>query len=260
MPTVSPVASSFQAAFQKAKRKRLPAPASPPPGTYNPQYDAQARAQQRQYDDLLQNFGIGKTRAQNDLTLALGNLNQSQQNALSDLGTSHDRNLQDLTTNQQYAAQDHATALDALNRNYATLAGRQAEGAIRSGVESAGILAQAIARRNANKANDQAPIDTAYGRQQAAATTAENRINQDYTTNVGRTQQDAQQRQDALKLAFDRAFGPSGDNVLQIARAGRDLTAGNLDLTSQKWYDATANGYAPLVRAINRKKKKVSIV
>lgn len=249
--------TNFQGAFAKARRKRgLPAPAAPPEGTYDPQFDAQGRNLQRSYDDLLQNFGIGKQRSQDDLNLALGNLDTSKTNALTDLNVNRERQLQDLGQQSQYATEDHAAALDALGRKYTVLGHQQEQAARHAGVESQGILAQSLAKRAANRGIEQQPIDTNFTRSQMGIATGEQRLGEDYSTNTARTTQDASQRSDALKLAFDRAFGPSGDNVLNLSRAGRDLNAGLLDINSSKWYGATANGYAP---PPTRRRRKAAI-
>lgn len=185
-------------------------------GTYDPTLDAQGRGLQRSYDDLLQNFNIDKTRATDDLKLALA----------------------DTATSQQRLNQDHATALANINRNYGDLAVRQAEGALKANVESPGLLARALARRQANARLDTQGVDTSF-----------NRATEDTTKHT-----------DALKLAFDRAFGPSGDNVVNLSRAGRDLVAGQSDLNAQRWYAATANGYVPAPRIPRRKTRRQVIV
>lgn len=239
-----------------AKRRRAQTPANPPPGTYDPTIDATGRNNQRSYDDTLQNFAIGSQRAKDDLGIALGNIGTSQQNSLSDLSTGHDRSLADLLSGRDRNAADHQTALADLARNYSMLADKQGQAARQANVESGGILAQALAKRQANQAHDQAPIDTAFNRSLADSTTAEQRIGQDYATNTGRVNQGATNQSDAVKLAFDRAYGANGDQALNVSRAGRNLVAGNLDLSNQRWYQAAAMGYSPVQQ---RRRKQVIV-
>lgn len=247
------MASSFTSALTKAKKKKKhSAPADPPAGTYDPLYDAQGRQNQRGYDDLLQDFGISKQRATDDLGISLGNLGQEKANTLADLDTSHTRNLAALLTGRTRATEDYQRAGQDLGRQYGVLAHRQTGAARQAHADSAGILAQSLRKRLANQALDQGRLDTSYHRQQADSTTAEQQTNEDYTRGTTRTEENATNRGDALKLAFDRAFGPSGDNVLNLGRAGRDLVQGGLDLNAQKWYSAVANGYTPPTRRKRR--------
>lgn len=228
----------------KARKKRR-SPVNPPAGSYNPVYDAEGRKLQRGYDDLTQDFTRGKTRDQDDLLIALGQLDRSKADALADLGQGKDRNLADLLLNRTRGEEDFKNASLGLDRRYASLRTQQDQTARRAGVESTGILEQAIAARQRNRSLDQAPLDLAHQRNLADSTTAEGRIGEDYSRGVARTGAEAGDRRSALTLAFERLWGTGGDREIDLARAGRDLTAGKLDLSGAKWYEATANGYAP---------------
>lgn len=243
--------------IKKAQKKRRRLPSEPPPGTYDPTIDATQRQNQRGYDDLLQDFAIGKQRGQSDLDIALGNLGTDKTNALEDLTTSRDRNLADLITGRTRAGEDHTAALGTLAHNYDVLANKQGQQARQAQVESKGILAQALAKRAANQARDQAPIDTAYARQMQDSALSESRLGEDFTRGTARTEQGATSQSDALKLAFDRAYGPGGENAVRISRAGRDLVAGNLDLSNMRWFQAAQMGYSP---TIPKKKTKKQVI
>jgi hypothetical protein len=209
------VAFTAQSISRAKKKRRNPQlPATPPPGTFDPALSAQGRTNQRSYDDLLQDFAVGKQRSQDDLKLALAN---------QALGTQH-------------LGEDRTTALANLDRGYTGLAHRQSEHALQGNVESAGLLAQSLANRMAARTQAQQPIDTSYNR----------------------ALEGAKQRTDALKLGFERLYGRSGTNVVRVARAGRDLVAGGLDLANQEWYQAAQLGYSPTIP--KRKTKRQVIV
>lgn len=214
-------------------------------GFYDPQIDSQERGLQRGYDDLTQDFGRGKTRAQDDLLLALGQTDRSSGEALEDLGRSKDRNLAEILSARQRGDEDYGRAIQGLDRRYASLANEQGQAARRAGVESGGILAQSLAARQRNRALDQQPLDISRQRQQADLTTAEQELQDDYSRGVSRTGSEVDERKGALTLAFERLWGAGGDQEIGLSRAGRDLTAGKLDLSGSRWYQAAANGYVP---------------
>lgn len=230
--------------------------ANPPEGTYNPQYDAQQGQIQRQYADMGQDYTVGKTRAQDDFQTALGDLGTSRDQALQDVNSSSGRSLADIATARTRAGENLSTALGTVQHNYTVLAGRQAEGARHANVESAGILAEAAAARQANQARDVAPIQTSYDRTIADLGTQGQRVNEDTSTQTGRIGQSYDRNTSKLALAVDRAYGAQGDQTINLARAGRDLNANKLDLSAGRWYDAVANGYAPAPK----KKRKVPVI
>lgn len=232
-------------AIAKAKRKRRAAPADPPFGTYDPQLDATGRSNQRGYDDYRQDYQIGSTRGQDDLLIALGQNTRGTQNELADLTTGRDRSLADLLRNRGRATEDHTTALGDLDRSYATLANRQGQNARRAHVEGPGIMAQALAKRTENRALDQKPIDTSFNRYLEDSKTSQGRIGEDFARGTSRVNEASQENQAALNLGFDRLWGSTGTNTLGLARAGRDVEAGNLDLSQQRWWQAAAAGYSP---------------
>jgi hypothetical protein len=220
-------------AIARAQRGRR-APVNPPPGTYDPVIDSTVRQNKRQYEDTSQDFTVGQTRAQDDLAVAL-----------QQLGLSENRNMEDLGVSRSRAAEDHSRSLSDLVLRYTRLGRSQAEGDRHAGVVSAGILSQQAAIRAANQARDQQPIDQAYSR-----------FNEDAGRSQGRLQQDAGSRAQELNLDFSRLWDPkSGDNVIRLQRAGRDLQDANLDASGQRWYQATAGGYSP-----PKKKRRTLIV
>lgn len=229
-----------------SRRAASRASAGPPPGSYDPTIDANIRAGKRNYNDLSGDFGVGQTRAQDDLAYALSQLGQSKSETLADATTGHNRTLADIATSRDRAGADYGTSLANLALNYQRLGRKQGEAARVAHVESSGILAQSAAARAANQARDKAPIDLSYSRFSQDSAQSQDRANQDYATNTGRVGTHAADQAGRLNLDFSRLWDPqAGDNVLKVQRAGRDLASGTLDATKLKWYQATANGYSP---------------
>lgn len=201
--------------------KPFKAPTNPPPGTYDPAIDAQVRASGRGLGDLEQDYNVNKTRAQDDYLTATG-----------DLTTSHDRSLADLIAARTRGTDDYHSSLAALDRNYAILGNNQKQGANASGVLHGSALVQALHKRQANEAIDRQPIDTNYNRFIADSTTAEGRINSDFSENLGK-----------LGLGLDRTYGDQGDQTIGLARAGRENTQLGIDATEARWGQAAGTGY-----------------
>jgi hypothetical protein len=178
------------------------------------------------YDPALSAQGRSAQRSYDDL---LQNLAIGKQRSQDDLKLA----LANVATGTQRLGEDRTTALANLDRNYTALAHRQSEHALQGNVQSAGLLAQSLQSRMAARTQAQQPIDTSYSR----------------------ALEDAKRRSDALKLGFERLYGKSGTNVVNVARAGRDLTAGKLDIAGEKWWQAAQLGYAPAAPARIPKRK-----
>jgi hypothetical protein len=181
---------------------------TPPTGSYDPALDAQLGAANR----------------------GLFDQGQDTQTQRERLGTDYNLQRGDLITAEDRATQDHQRALDMLTRNYSQLANRQAQGQARAGVMGGGAVLQAAAKRAANRALEQAPIDTAYSRFTADNQSAQGRL--------------------ALQMAPPDAGNPLGGRAFQdlntgFTRAQREGSQFGLDTAAEKAYQASGAGWEP---------------
>jgi hypothetical protein len=238
------------ASIQKAqKRKQSVAPSLPPLGSYDPSLLLQYGANNRAAQNAQGQYDLGQAQAQDNFGIQTGRVDQSLANNLTDLGTSKDRSLADLLTNRDRNQQDYTTASQGLDRRYAQLGRVQGEHARQQHIEGGGILAQSLAKRQANRALDQQPLDTSLQRSLADSTTAQSRLGQDYTTNTGRAGQAAATSKADLALALARGYGsgtggnPLGTQTLNLTQTQNDALGGNLDLSGVAYGQAAANGF-----------------
>jgi hypothetical protein len=181
---------------------------TPPTGSYDPALDAQVGAAGR----------------------GLSDLGQDTQRQRERLGTDYNLQRGDLQTAEQRATADHQRALDMLTRNYSQLANRQAQGQARAGVLGGGAVLQAAAKRAANKALEQQPIDTSFQRYSADNESAQGRL--------------------ALQMAPPDAGNPLGGRAFQDlgttqARAQRENQFFGLDTAAEKAFQASGAGWDP---------------
>jgi hypothetical protein len=230
LPQVSPAAAAFQAAnpeaaqlwngyqnlpkysAEEARRRALHppkkpvTPVRPPAGTYDPALDAARRAAARGYRDVKQDTRTAGTRAAEDFQFGQDDVNRAY-----------------TRTGEDYASN---TAM--LRRQYDILAGRQQEQANVSGVISGGALLEAAAKRRANQAVEQAPLDTGYQR-------------------AGQEHDLAIQR---LGVGFQRGVTDRGT---ALTRAGREDRAFGLDTAAERLYQASQAGWVPPRKPRRRK-------
>lgn len=231
-------------AFRISPRRRRTATA-PPPGTYDPTYLAQIRQGQRAYDDYQQDYGVGKTRAEDDYLSAISELTTGRDQNLQDLETGRGRNLSDLLRSRTRATEDFGLATSDIARRYQQLGDKQMQSARRANVEGPGILRQSLEARQANQGRDQAGLGRNLARFMEDSQLSESRLGEDFTRQSSRVGADTSRQADRLSLALERAYGVGGDQTIGLARAGRNQEALRQDLTGQMWYDAVRNGYAP---------------
>jgi hypothetical protein len=241
-------------------------PPPPPAGSYDPALDAQTGQVGRGLFDLGQDIGwdpahgvLGTQplRAAEDYGIGRGELLRQQGYGQQDLTTARDRGLADIGTQRQQVTDDHTRNLEMLARSYRQLAGRQGQQANAMGVLQGGALLQAAAKRQANQAVDQQPIDTAYGRAIGGLDTAQARTNENFTTGQARLGENTDYGlgQLALQMAppdANNLAGPQGrqfqDFATQYNRAQREGAAFGLDVQGQKAYQAAGAGWAPPAR------------
>lgn len=195
-----------------------PTTVTPPAGQYDPALDAQKRAGDRGLAQLLQDLATQGSRAESQLAIDKGQINQGADWSLADLLTGHNRE-----------GQDYGNATKDLGTQYQRLGQSQAGRAVQSGLQGGGTFAAALAARNANQSHDQAGLDLAH-----------NRAWEDYWTQTGRvTTTRDQQLADA-----DRLYGYG---VTDRATAGQRAQDENVffgqDIGAQKQYQAGQAGW-----------------
>jgi hypothetical protein len=205
-------------------------PPSPPTGSYDPALDAQRRAASRGLQDTEADTGIANTRDTVDYGLNRDDVLRAQTRGLENLTTSRDRGYGDV---------DRQVAV--LQRGYQTLAGNQRQQFQAHGLAYGGAALQAAAKRQANEAFDQQPLDVARAR-----------IGEDFTRQSARLGEDAglQLGRLALDYAPPDAANPLGgrrfqDRTTALTRAQREDAAFGLDIGQEKVFQATQGGWVP---------------
>jgi hypothetical protein len=205
-------------------------PPPPPTGSYDPALDAQRRAASRGLQDTEADTGIANTRDTVDYGLNRDDVLRAQTRGLEDLTTSRDRGYGDV---------DRQVAV--LQRGYQTLAGNQRQQFQAHGLAYGGAALQAAAKRQANEAFDQQPLDVARAR-----------IGEDFTRQSARLGEDAglQLGRLALDYAPPDAANPLGgrrfqDRTTALTRAQREDAAFGLDIGQEKVFQATQGGWVP---------------
>lgn len=177
-----------------------------PTGSYDPTLDAQLGQSQRGLGDLRQDTETANTRDTVDYGFQQDTLKQQRDRQFADL----DRQVQ------------------ALQRGYSRLGGRQTESVNAAGLLRGGAMLQAAAKRQANEVIDRQPIETARAR-------------------VAEDTDQALQRL-ALDYAPPSADNPLGgrrfqDRTTALTRGEREGAQFGIDVNNQKLYQASQVGY-----------------
>lgn len=217
-----------------------PTTVTPPAGFYDPALDAQQRAGDRGLAQMLQDLGKAGTRADDQLRVDKGQINQGADWSLADLLTGKNREGEDYSTATGRAGEDHSTNLATIGRNYQRLGSSQAGSAVQAGVGSGGTFAAAKAARDTNQGLETTAENTGFNRSTADMLTQHNRSGEDYTTQKGRVETTrGQQLGDA-----DRLYGYG---VVDRADTGQRATDENTffgqDTGAQKLYQAGQQGW-----------------
>lgn len=202
------------------------APTNPPPGTYDPALDAQQRAAERGYGDLLQDIerqrGYDYTDVYDPRIGSIAQLGRNRDDTLFDLTRSRDRGMEDLGTwrgrtlqdllqgftrgtediSRQYTrgfedigqartrgTEDYQASVEDLQRDYQRLGGRQTQQARAAGVRG-GAAQQAAAKRQANEAIDRRPLDVGFRRFEDDLSRDFTRMGEDTTRSRSRLDED----------------------------------------------------------------------
>lgn len=261
---------------------------APPPGYYDPSLDAQQGAANRGLLDTTQDvgaanlrdtvdYGLGRdaigrgfTRGTEDLGTQRDAVTRGYDRNVSDLNQGADRGLADLRTSAARGTEDHQSAIAGLLRRYGQLADSQRQQQGRAGVVRGGAMLQAAAKRQANQALDQQPLDQSFQRFTADNQQAQGRVGEDRTLGLGRLGEDKLTQLGALDTAGHRlgedttlAYGdlalklapPDANNPVggrsfqnrttQLTRAQRENFNFGLDVGAQKYYQAAGTGWTP---------------
>jgi hypothetical protein len=202
----------------------------PPTGSFDPALDAQRRAAGRGLRDTIADTDTANTRDTVDYGLGRDDIFRAQARGLADLTTGRDRGISDVDR-----------GLSVLQRGYQTLAGQQRQQFQAHGLAYGGASLQAAAKRYANRAFDQQPLEVARAR-----------IGEDFTRQSGRLEEDTglQLGKLALDLAPPDASNPLGgrrfqDRTTALTRARREDTNFGLDIGAEKMFQATQSGWVP---------------
>jgi hypothetical protein len=180
----------------------------PPTGSFDPALDAQRRAASRGLRDTVTDIGTANTRDTVDYGLGRDSIMLAQTRGNADL--------------------DRQMAV--LQRGYQTLASQQRQQFQAHGLAYGGASLQAAAKRQANEAFDQQPLDVARAR-----------LGEDTGLQLGKL---------ALDLAPPDASNPLGgrrfqDRTTQLTRAKREDASFGLDIGAEKVFQATQSGWVP---------------
>ena len=183
-----------------------------PPGSYDVGLDAQLAAARRGLGYTEADYARDNTRSSDDLQRGLAQL----------LG-------------------DKTRATDVLNRSFGNLRVGQYQAARAAGVARGGALAQALEKRTANQAFEQAPIDESYNRGVGSLSLAFQRGLEDRGSALERARSEtgffagdtaAAKIQQAKASGFEFPTAPAGENVSPGGTSYR-IVKGNLGTT---WY------------------------
>lgn len=206
----------------------------PPSSLYDPALDAELGASNRGLGYLTADTATGDQRTQDDYLIALGQLQQQLSRGNQDIGTQR----QASATGQARTEQDYAQQVALLGDASRRLANRQRQQQEAMGVTRGGAVLQAAAKRAANLARDQAPLDL-------AAT----RAREDYATRgtaldvAGqRLQENGDYQTGELGLTTGRSLEDTGT---KLSRAQTENQAYGQDVLAAKIAQASANGWMP---------------
>lgn len=210
-------------------------PSRPPAELYDPALDANQRATNRGYGDVLTDIGTqdqpGTQRVQGFADLSIGK---------DAIDRRTGRSLRDLLASKERAGQDFATGTANRERQYGNLAVSQATGAQGAGVVQGGTFAAALAARGANQSRDQGEAQQGFDRFSTDNTEAVRRANEDATLDKG-----------ALDLTATRTLGEGGSLDVTQSRAGRENTFFGEDTQRARFFQAGQAGWTPPARPSN---------
>lgn len=196
-----------------AKRKKNPkawtpfvAPTSPPPGTYDPGLDQQARAAERGLVDFRSDAERDTARSEDDYLTARGDVERTRGEGIADIMRSRARGLEDL------------------DRRYARQASAQTQAINAAGALHGGALAAAMRRRAENRAYEQ-------GRFMDDSALSESRLTGAADRDLGR-----------LALGHQRS---GEDRSTALTRAEREHGFLGQDINESRLFQAKQLGWDP---------------
>jgi hypothetical protein len=185
----------------------------PPPGSYDPDIDAQERAAQRGYGNTIEDLGRARERASTDF--GLGETEISRQ---------YGENLSDLIKQRTEGTADYHTNLQSIARNFSQLGNVQAQRGRQAGL-GGGFAAQAQRKRAANEAITRAPVDLGFQRFMEGSQLAERRLGEAKQRETGQLGLGQIRGSEDLSVTGERA-GTELNAYIQDAAAARQAQYG----------------------------------
>ena len=202
--------------------------------------DAQVRAAQRGYGDLQGDVETQQSRGQTDYLQGQGDIERGRSQSLADMLRNKTRVGQQLATGRQRLGEDYARTNQKMDTSYRNLAEGQTGAAIAGGTGAqGGTLAAALAKRTANRADDQVDVDRSRDRGLQDFAGQERQFDEDYAEDVRRINEGADISGGRLGQSYTRQ---GGDLANQLSRAGRELGFFEQDTAGQKFFQAAQAG------------------
>lgn len=225
-----------------------PAPVAPA-GTYDPSLDAQLRAADRGLLYTQQDAEQSGERASTAYKVGVEQNDTTTGWSLADALTNKTRGHTDLATALSRSREDTAKATGTLGRNYAELGAGQTAKASSGAFVDTGSIAAAGAVRGANQTRDQADIDQGESRFESDNALAGSRLDETYTTDTGRINQQHDWTQGGLAQSLQYN---TDDNATAVNRGTTENNFYGQDVAGAKMYQATSSGlYTPPAKPSN---------
>jgi hypothetical protein len=203
----------------------------PPPGSYDPDLDAQQRAAQRGYANTVEDVGRAGERASSDFGLGE-----------SEIGRQYGENLSDLLKSRTQGTQDYQTNLQSIARSFSQLGNVQAQRGRQAGL-SGGFAAQAQRKRATNEAITRAPVDLGFQRFMEGSQLAEKRLGEAKQRETGQLGLGYSRGNEDLSTTGQRAGTELNAYLQDIAAARQAQYGGPLPTVKLPGAKLTGNAY-----------------
>jgi hypothetical protein len=245
-----------------------------PAGTYNPQVQQEVERGREGLNDLLEKLETEARRGNQDAAqrarelartynLHAGDVRRNQtQNEddnrralgydendlgykLGQLGINFSRSIEDLSTAKQRGQQDYERTLTNMQHEYGARAEQQSQNAIQQGTDEAGTNTASAAVRGANQTFDKGNVDLSHNRSEEDFATRQNRLGQDYESDVARANEGFGRQREGIDLSNARgAENATRDINRSFAELRKGLNANELDRTRHAQDRANESSHA----------------
>lgn len=216
--------------------------AGPPPGTYDPGILSQVRSSQRGLENLIEQEQRAGKRQKQDVGIKSREYRRSRLEGLTDvgrnrgyaeadtayrlgqLGINFSRDVQDLGTARLRGNEDYERTLTDLQHRYGATAEQQLSNSIAQGTHEGGTEGASAKVRAANQAYDKGGIDLGHERQLADLATREGRLQQDYGSDVARTNEGLQRQETGFNIQGNRLKEKTHSLLSQLFLAANRAT------------------------------------